>query len=114
MDVRRGLCRPCYRNPDIRDDYPPLARGRWKEILHVWGAMNDAVLIEMYEMGLSDKQIATQLSRSVASVTKRRQRLGLRVSKRRESDHKRDTYYSKEGCDGHSEHTAGSGQLDER
>ena len=88
----RGLCRPCYQDQDIRDDYPYKVRGGWHRTARIWGLDEKALLMELYENGLSDKEIAGQLERSEGSVQKQRQRLGLAVDKRRQGAHRTREY----------------------
>ena len=109
-DVRRGLCRTCYRNVGIRKRYPTLARGCHHDTSRVWDEIDITRLKRFYHRGYSDKYIAEKLGRSVGSVCKQRQRLGLVVSHERQNYHRR-LAWTEEGevKDGHSEHTSGSG-----
>lgn len=88
-DGRRGLCRSCYRDPYVRERYAPLPRGTWRNTGWRWDALNRCRLIELFDRSMSDKQIAVELGRSGCSVTKQRQRMGLRVSPARQGLHRR-------------------------
>lgn len=85
-DVRRGLCRTCYRDPEVRDGYEPLPRGAWsRRGFAPRDVVAKAVVADLHEAGLSDREIAQQTGRSVAAVTKERQRMGLAVSRERQA-----------------------------
>ena len=92
--VRRGLCNKCYYNPQIRPDYPIQTRGGWytSRKKKEWTTYDNSHLIEMFDDGKSDREIAKVLGRSEAAVRKRRQRLGkeFKVSPTRQGvNHKR-------------------------
>lgn len=90
VDTRRGLCRRCYRNHDIRDGYFTLPRGPWAKAGFTCRTAEDRIyLTDLFNKGLSDREIASVTSRSVGAVTAERQRLGLRVSKERQVAHLR-------------------------
>lgn len=88
-DARRGLCRPCYRDPEIRKNYPTLPRGYWSPESRAWDDIDVGRLRKFFSRGYSDRYIAKRLRRSVGSVTKCRQRLGMVVSRARQDEHKR-------------------------
>lgn len=89
-DHRRGLCRRCYRDPYVQERYPPLPRGSWGAAgFRCRTAALRGELLRLYDGGMSDRQIAAATGRSVAAVTKERQRMGLRVPKEREVAHRR-------------------------
>lgn len=89
-DHRRGLCRRCYRDPVIRDGYFCTARGVWSINGYVPLVAEDAVMLEsLFKAGMSDAEIAEAMGITVSAITKRRQRMGLKVSKARETAHKR-------------------------
>jgi hypothetical protein len=70
-EPRRGLCRGCYRDPEVRDCYDSARPG-------VWDARQLQDLIDMVQLGVPDKQIARKLGRTIWAIEKRRQRLGLK------------------------------------
>ena len=88
----RGLCRPCYQIKDIREDYAYRRRGGWHRTARTWDLDEKALLMELYEHGLSDKEIGRQLDRSEGSVQKQRQRLGLPVDRKRQGTHRTREY----------------------
>jgi hypothetical protein len=82
-DRRRGLCRVCYRDPEVRDDYPVTPRScvpPGATSVSPWTPLECVQLLRLFRCGLSDRVIARTMNRSEGSVTKRRQRMGLAVS----------------------------------
>lgn len=70
--------------------YTTLPRGLWATAGFVCRTGHDKIkLIDLFGQGLSDKAIAAATGRSVAAVTKERQRLGLRVPVERQAAHRR-------------------------
>ena len=67
-DVRRGLCRKCYRNGNIRKNYLTLSRGCHHETARGWDEIDITRLKRFYHGGYSDKYIAGKLGRSDGSV----------------------------------------------
>jgi hypothetical protein len=84
VTVRRGLCQKCYNTP-IRRDYASRPRGLYRYT--GWDHLTVCRLVSLFKDGLSDRQIAKALRRSMQAVRKRRQRLGLRVSAARHGKH---------------------------
>lgn len=77
-DCRRGLCRRCYRNPAVAERYEPLPRGPWSLAGYTnWSGYDRVKLIELYESGLSDREIGLRLGRSSGAIAKQRYRMGL-------------------------------------
>lgn len=96
-DGRRGLCGRCRRDTVIRDSYDTLPRGCWTEDAKQWdGSPDTLILMELFGNGLSDKQIALQMGRSVGGVCKARQRLGLKVSRARQAKHRKAAWVERE------------------
>ena len=113
-DVCRGLCRKCYSDKAVRDRYPRLNLGCHHETARDWDEIDLTRLKRFFHRGHSDKYIAERLRRSVGSVCKRRQRLGLIVSRARQNYHRKIAWSGqKEVKNGYSERAAGSGQLDQ-
>jgi hypothetical protein len=84
--VRRGLCPTCYRAPDVREEYQ--RRSEYDErARRGWDILADTELIELFESGLSDLEIAAQMGRKRGSVCKRRAKLGLVVGRARHVAH---------------------------
>lgn len=79
-NARRGLCRVCYNNPDVREHYPTLARGAWKLGARAWTVFDDMQIRAMFEQGALDQDIASALNRNWWCVRRRRRHLGLKVS----------------------------------
>ena len=85
-DHRRGLCRRCYRDISVRDGYNLRPRGLWgKNGFACWGIDEESLLIDLFGKGLSDRDIAVVMNRTLWAVTKKRQRLGLTISQERRS-----------------------------
>ena len=91
-DVRRGLCRTCYKDDEIRIGFDPSSRGAWRSTARHWNIDQDALIINLFEAGMSDKQIAIAMDRSRGSIEKRRQRLGLKVSPKRQATHRKKNH----------------------
>ena len=73
----RGLCKVCYEDKDIRDNYALRKRGGWPEGSRVWDILDKAVLVSMLKDKLTDRQIAGQINRTERAVGKARRRLGI-------------------------------------
>ena len=85
-DARRGLCRSCYRKPEVRHGYDTLQRGGGPS----WSAEERIRLIALFDAGLSDRDIARLINRPCRGLTKQRQRLGgMRVTYARQALHRR-------------------------
>lgn len=68
---RRGLCRKCYYNPVIRRRYPKGCGGQKED------ETKSNELIRLYQIGLTDKQIAKATGRTLVAIIRHRHRLGL-------------------------------------
>lgn len=97
-DTRRGLCSRCRKDEEVLPLYPSLPRGSWPEGSRAWTVDESTELMQLYDAGLSDREIAARLRRSEGSVAKRRQRLGMKVDPLRQASHRQGGGHKKKKC----------------
>ncbi len=97
-NFRRGLCSTCKRTRDVYDQYTPRCGTRTPTGAagRPWTRGEASDLWIMYTEGWSDQGIGIALGRTVGSVTKKRQDMGLAVSKAVENEHRRMTWEGKD------------------
>jgi transposase len=67
--MQRGLCGTCYANRDLRRCYPPGNDQR------MWTDREDRRLIHMKSEGLTGREVASTLGRTIGQVEQRVKRL---------------------------------------
>lgn len=86
-DSRRGLCSTCRKKPAVLAYHVATNlqanRGCWQDDAKSWTKAEEAELTMLFWEGNADSDIAAKLKRPVGSITKKRRRLGLKVSKKR-------------------------------
>lgn len=87
-EPRRGLCRQCYRDPAVRARYRRYPAGAWLPGAESWTEADRSMLRYFFKRGLSDKEIAAKMGRSVGSIVGARHRLGLAVDSKRMGSHR--------------------------
>lgn len=76
---RRGLCDSCYRDPEVRDNYPHLPRGTWSlERIKPWSPVDIAQMVRLVTAGVADAEIANIVGRTRGAVRRKRNLMKLK------------------------------------
>lgn len=81
---RRGACKTCYMDPDIREGLPVKPRGGWPPDSKPWSREDVTTLVRMWlREDKNDKEIGKVLGRTQWAVQRKRQSLNIKCGKGR-------------------------------